>query len=468
MNGAAAALLGTSQSAGRRPAIWWVRRDLRIHDNPALQAAMSVADQVIPCFILDPVLLARSGPARRAFLLAGLRALDDELRARGGRLVVRRGDPLTELKRLYWETSAVAVFAESDPSPYARRRDEEVGRILPLQLVGAPTVRPPDQLIKADGRPYLVFGAFERAWLARPLPTTADLLSAPSRLDVPLEVGGLPVPADRAPAEFAAGEAEGLRRLEKFLSGPVARYHRERDRLDLDSTSGLSPYLRFGMVSPRLAAAAAAGLLGDPEAGAGARAWLRQLIWRDFYQARLYHLPQKAEAVLGRGARLLEGSGPEVFRAWCEGRTGYPLVDAAMRQLLATGWMPNRARLVAASFLVKFLLVDWRYGEGWFRRLLVDGEPAANLGNWQWVAGIGEDRSPFIRLFAPVRQGRRFDPAGAYIRRWCPELAGLDSRWAHAPWEAGSPPAGYPRPIVDPVVGRQQALEYRPWDERTP
>jgi deoxyribodipyrimidine photo-lyase len=455
VNRVAAALLGTSQSAGRGPAIWWVRWDLRTHDNPALRAAVAAADQVIPCFILDPVLLAGSGPARRAFLLAGLRALDAELRARGGRLVVRRGNPLTELGRLWQETSAVAVFA----SPYARRRDEEVGRALPLQLVGAPTVRPPDQLVKATGRPYLVFGAFERDWLVRPLPTRADLLPAPGRLDVPPEVEGLPVPADRAPAEFPAGEAEGLRRLRKFLSGPVARYYRERDRLDLDSTSGLSPYLRFGMVSPRLAAAAAAALLSDPEAGAGARAWLRQLIWRDFYQARLYHPLQKAEAAFRRGAGPPGRSGREAFRAWCEGRTGSPLVDAAMRQLLTTGWMPNRARLVAASFLVRFLLVDWGHGEGWFRRLLVDGELAANLGNWQWVAGIGEDRSPFIRLFDPVRQGRRFDPAGAYIRRRCPELAGLDSRWVHAPWEAESPPASYPRPMVDPTWAGG-----RPWN----
>ena len=449
--------------------LWWLRRDLRLADNDALAAALAGGRRVVPVFILDPVLLdgPRSSPTRTAFLLGGLRALDADLRACGSRLVVRRGRPAAELARLLAETGATAIYAEDDHSPYAHRRDDAVQFDLPLRLAGSSAVRPPGTILKANGAPYTVFTPFSRAWLALPLPDAGDLRPAPAALPDPGDVAGEPIPD--APAlppgvPFPPGEAEAQRRLQRFLDEAIAAYDDTRDRVDLDGTSRLSPYLRLGMLAPRAAVVAALSAGRD----AGAARWLNELIWRDFYIHILEHFPHVARQSFQPARRdVAWRNDPAEFAAWRDGRTGYPIVDAAMRQMLAGGWMHNRARMIVASFLVKDLLIDWRWGEQWFMRCLVDGDPAANNGGWQWTAGTGTDAAPYFRIFNPVTQGRKFDPDGDYVRRWLPELAGVPGPAVHEPWRlsaAAQQAAGfvlgrdYPHPIVDHAAARERAL----------
>jgi deoxyribodipyrimidine photo-lyase len=461
------------------PTLWWIRRDLRLADNPALAAARARGAPVVPVFVRDPALSAapahRHAVRRQAFLHGGLRALDRALGERGSRLIVRSGAPAEVLARLVRETGAQAVVAERDLSPYARRRDAAVARTVPLELVDGVTLHPPETIATAERRPYTVFSPFRRAWLARALPDRGALLAVPRelpRLDGTLASEPLP---DGAPsAEFPPGEDEARRRLAAFARGakaPIRDYARTRDRLDLAGTSALSPYLRFGMISARTAVVAAleAGARpGARRARTGADVWLAELVWREFYLGVLWHFPHVlAEGFDVRYRRLAWRDAPDDLRAWQEGRTGYPVVDAAMRQLAAMGWMPNRGRMLVASFLVKDLLLDWRAGEAWFMRQLVDGDPAANSGGWQWTAGVGTDAAPYFRVFNPVLQGRRFDPEGEYVRRWVPELRGVPGAAAHEPWrlsDAEQRKAGvvlgrdYPERIVDHAVARQRTL----------
>ncbi len=470
--------------------IWWARRDLRLHDNDALKAALAHGGPVVPVFVLDPALLAAAdlSEKRVAFLFGGLRALAADLRQRGSRLIVRRGEPLAELTRLVAETGAEAIYAEADSWPYGRRRDAAVAEALPLRLTPGVTVFPADAVRKADGGPYTVFTPFSRAWRALPLPAAAQLWAPPERLPaLPDDLISLPILAEPAlpPAvPFPPGEAEALRRLRAFtlaqtrqvsenLSGLAAihRYSDDRNRMDLDGTSQLSPYLRFGMVSARRAAVAALHALEKaPDAAArkGAETWLNELIWREFYMAILHHFPFVLETAFREELRDIPWRNDEAeFAAWCKGRTGYPVVDAAMRQLVTTGWMHNRARMIVASFLVKDLRIDWRWGERFFMQHLVDGDPAANNGGWQWTAGVGTDAAPYFRVFNPSLQGAKFDPEGAYVRQWVPELARLPLKYLHEPWTmplSEQIKAGcrigqdYPAPIVDHALARERTL----------
>jgi deoxyribodipyrimidine photo-lyase len=462
-----------------RTALWWLRRDLRLTDNQALSATLAHADRVIPVFVLDPTLLNSPyvGPKRVAFLLGGLRRLDEDLRARGSRLIVRQGDPRDELTALLVECGAEAIFTEEDFTPYSRQRDDGVAERLPLHLVGGRIVHPPGAVLKADGTPYTVFTPFSRRWRALPRLQTSALLPAADRLSAPLEVGSLPIPAEPAlpPAvPFPPGEAEAQRRLKAFVDGnspPIYRYAETRDRLDVEGTSRLSPYLHLGMVSARQAVVAALEAIAaapDAEASKGAETWLNELIWREFYVHILYHFPHVLQQSFRANLRAIpwENDG-EAFAAWCEGRTGYPVVDAGMRQLVQTGWMHNRARMIVASFLVKDVLVDWRWGERYFMQQLVDGDSASNNGGWQWTAGTGTDAAPYFRIFNPVLQGKKHDPQGAYVRRWVPALAQVPDRFIHQPWKM--PPevqqrAGciigqdYPAPIVNHVWARERTL----------
>ncbi len=455
-------------------ASWWVRRDLRLADNEALAAALASAERVVPVFVRDPRLVDHAAVSGRrlAFLYGGLSALDADLRARGSRLIVRTGEPELELLRLARELGAHTVFAEADATPFATRRDAWVAAVLPLRLAPGLTVHAPDEVVKADGNPFVVFTPFMRAWKALPFP--GEPLPAPARIDTPPELASEPIPREPAlPATvpFTPGEAAAARRLAAFLAGPVHHYGEARNRMDLAGTSGLSPYLRFGMLSARAAAAAArAAMAGAPDVAAarGAETWLNELIWREFYVHVLYHHPHVLRTAFREDLRDVDWAGDEhAFAAWRAGRTGYPVVDAAMRQLVATGWMHNRARMIVASFLVKDLLVDWRQGERFFMRHLVDGDPAANSGGWQWTAGTGTDAAPYFRVFNPSLQGAKFDPDGAYVRRWVPELDRVPTRYIHAPWTM--PPldqhaAGcrighdYPAPIVDHAAARDRAL----------
>jgi deoxyribodipyrimidine photo-lyase len=450
--------------------IWWARRDLRLADNQALATAISQADRVVPVFVLDPGLLGapEAGSRRLAFLFGGLQALDGSLRALGTRLIVRRGDPAAELAFLCREAGASRIYAEEDPWPYARRRDARVAEEAPLILTAGLTVHPAGAVCKADGLPYGVYGPFSRAWHALPLPADEDLHPTPERLGPPPDVISLPIPAEPSPsaaASFPPGESEALRRLHVFTGHPGAAidgYDADRDRMDLPGTSELSPYFRFGMISARRAVVAArhaAASTTGAENRKGAETWLTELIWREFYMSILYHFPGVLQEAFRPALRdIAWENNAAAFAAWCEGRTGYPVVDAGMRQLTGTGWMHNRARMIAASFLVKDLLIDWRWGERFFMQHLVDGDPAANNGGWQWTAGTGTDAAPYFRVFNPVLQGAKYDPQGDYVRRWVPELSRLPARFIHEPWRMPSTvqrDAGciigrdYPAPIID-------------------
>jgi deoxyribodipyrimidine photo-lyase len=465
--------------------IWWIRRDLRLGDNQALTAAMKSAGEdlgkVIPLFILDPKLLASPfvGERRTAFLFAGLRALDTDLRARGGRLVIRQGRPAEVLAQICHETGAGEVFAERDYSPYAKQRDDAVAATpgFTLRLTGGVSVHAPAEVLKDDGSPYTVYTPYSRRWRALGEVRRSDILPAPVRIDTPAELASLPLPdaptwSDSIP--FIPGETEGRRRLAAFVKGDspaVYGYANHRNRPDLDGTSQLSPFLRFGMISPRLAVLAAYTALDaapNAEAAKGADVWLSELIWREFYISILHHFPHVRRGAFRPEFDAIPWHNDEnEFAAWCTGRTGYPIVDAAMRQLTATGWMHNRARMIVASFLVKDLLVDWRWGERWFMQQLLDGDPAANNGGWQWTAGVGTDAAPYFRIFNPVAQGEKFDPAGDFVRRWVPELARVPATHVHQPWTLSRSEQlqadcligrDYPAPIVDHSAARTRVL----------
>jgi deoxyribodipyrimidine photo-lyase len=462
-----------------KTAVWWLRRDLRLTDNQALAAALTHADRVVPVFVLDPTLLNSPyvGPKRVAFLLGGLRRLDEDLRARGSRLIVRRGNPQGELTALLNECGAEAIFTEEDFTPYARQRDSGVAESLYLHLVGSPIVHPPGTVLKADGTSYTVFTPFRRRWKTLPPPQADAILPAPDRLPTPPEVSSLPIPEEPAlpPAvPFPPGEAEAQRRLRAFVDGdnpPIYQYAQVRDRLDLEGTSGLSPYLHLGMLSARQAVGAAHEAIAaapDDKAREGAETWLNELIWREFFVHILYHFPHVLQQSFRVNLRAIPWENDEeAFVAWCEGRTGYPVVDAGMRQLAQIGWMHNRARMIVASFLVKDLLIDWRWGERYFMQHLVDGDLASNNGGWQWTAGTGTDAAPYFRVFNPTLQGKKFDPQGTYVRRWVPELTQVPDRFIHQPWKMPldvQQKAGciigqdYPAPIVDHAWARERTL----------
>jgi len=458
-------------------ALLWFRRDLRVHDHPALTAALAAHEHVVPVFCFDPAILGgrhASGP-RTQFLLGALTDLDRSLRERGGALVVRHGAPERELVALAREVGATELHASFDTTPYARRRGERTHRA--FEAAGlAQTLHPGVNVVEdaralrtKAGKPYSVFTPFHRACLAAP---HRDVLPPPERVTLPpgLDPGALPALEDlglseRVPDPVPAGETEARRRLEAFLDGPVKGYGQGQNRMGEDATSRLSPYLHFGCLSPREV------LELTPEEGRGPERFARQLYWADFYNHVIFHFPgNQREEFQERFRGTLEWPGTdEHFAAWRAGRTGYPLVDAGMRQLATEGWMHNRARLVVASFLIKDLGVDWRRGEAHFMRLLVDGDEAVNNGNWQWIASTGTDPAPYFRrLYNPTRQMETHDPEGAYVRRYVPELRGVADAFIREPWTM--PPevqdsAGcligrdYPPPVVDHQEARQAAGE---------
>jgi deoxyribodipyrimidine photo-lyase len=437
----------------------WFRRDLRVADHPALADA-AARGPVLPVFVLDPRLLGRS-PRRDAWIGATLAALDTELRALGARLTLRRGEPAAELVRLARETGATGVWWNRDASPYARARDATVeaacraAGLEPRAFADA-TLSEPDEVVPARGGFYTVFSPYHRAWRARqprrPGPAPHRLMGDGGRSGTP------PVPEAGGGGLPPAGERTAHSLLGQFVRGSLSGYAEARDRLDAEPTSRLSPYLRVGAISPRQVHAAVTAAARTPAVEVAAEAFLRQLAWREFFVQILWHAPgTRWDSLRPPRQPVRWRHDPTALAAWQEGRTGYPIVDAAMRQLAATGWMPNRARMIVASFLVKHLLVDWREGDRWFMRQLLDGDPAVNGGNWQWVASIGADALPAFRIFNPVTQGQRFDPSGAYVRRWVPELSSVSGAAVHAPWEAGGV-SGYPPPIVEHAEARRRAL----------
>jgi deoxyribodipyrimidine photo-lyase len=459
--------------------IWWVRRDLRLSDNPALSGAISTSQRVIPVFIIDPKLIQspNASEKRLGFLWAGLEQLDLGLQACGSQLIVRSGSPVEVLSRLVTENSVEAVFAEADFSPYARQRDQLVSQRLPLHLVGGCSISHPEAVLKSSGEPYVVYSPYRRAWKARNQPEDWLPHPKPARIDTPKRIKSEPIPSNPTlptSSFFVPGESAAHERLVAFTSGvdPEIYYYAEgRNRLDLDGTAVISPYLRFGMLSARQAALAAWQALQialDDQVRKGAEGWLHELIWREFYIAILYHFPEVLKySFRGVYRNISWLNNAYDFEAWCHGLTGYPIVDAAMRQLITTGWMHNRGRMIVASFLVKDLLIDWRWGERWFMQHLVDGDPAANNGGWQWTAGTGTDAAPYFRIFNPILQSKKYDPQGKYIRKWIPELGPVPLKYIHTPWEMSTGlqrEAGcvigddYPAPIIEHSFARQRAI----------
>jgi deoxyribodipyrimidine photo-lyase len=427
-------------------------RDLRVHDHPALAAAAREAERVTPLFVLDDGILRSdfARPNRVGFLLESLADVARALRGLGSTLVVRRGDVVAETVRLVREVGAAAVFASADVSAFARRRERRLGTALArerveLRLWPGVTAVPPEELAPAGGDHYRVFGAYQRAWRGSPLrpleaPPRLRGRGGPTDLDLP-ELAEL-VSGRRSPELLAGGEQAGRKRLERWLDDGLARYDEAGAEPAADATSRLSPYLHFGCVSPLEVVERASRV-------SGGEAFVRQLCWRDFYHQLLAANAELPRADLRpRGDRWREDE--DGLAAWKEGRTGIPIVDAGMRQLAREGWMHNRARLLAASFLVKDLYVDWREGACHFFDLLVDGDVANNAGNWQWVAGTGTDTRP-NRIFNPLRQARRFDSGGDYVRRYVPELAEVEGPAVHEPWrlQVSGPAPDYPPPLVD-------------------
>ena len=456
-------------------ALHWFRSDLRLRDNTALAAAVARADELACVFVLDERLLRGSGvgPPRLRFMRDALESLSAELAKRGHRLLFRQGDPAREIPKLVKQARARILSFNRDPGPYARRRDHEVRTS--VEKAGAEVLACKDRVLfesgevrTKKGEPFRVFTPFRNVWRAKlreegVQPGRAPLLPAP----IPgLAAGRLPglaalgAAGDRTEIP-RAGASAAQRRLGRFLDGPIGAYAKARDLPALDGTSRLSPYLRWGVISPRVCVEAALDVVArEPRQAEGAGKWLDELVWREFYSAILEEHPHVLRRAFRDEFAGVRWDDDETrFRAWCEGRTGYPFVDAAMRQLARTGWMHNRARMVVASFLTKDLLIDWRWGEAFFMQRLVDGDPASNNGGWQWSASTGTDAQPYFRIFNPVSQGERFDAEGVYVQRFVPELERVSARFLHQPWLAPSPPSGYPKPIVDHAAQRRVALD---------
>ena len=435
----------------------WHRTELRVHDHPALAAAAASGEPVVPLVIIDPIIFGRptTTPRRQAWFLENTRLLRDGYRALGGDLVVREGRPADVLADFVRRHPSVRhVHFIQNHTPYAKERDAESERALNEAGVAVHTypgqyTQPPGTIRAGDGSRYVVFAAFKRRWDALPGPSLADV---PKRLP--------PLPPDIAPGDLRRveseiplpppGEAAALGQLERFLAEGEANYERARDLPAAEpGTSRLSYYCNIGALSPRVAVRRAR-----------TAKWRFELAWWDFFADVLDRCPESASQEYRPEWRGFPWRyNDDETAAWREGRTGFPIVDAGMRELRETGFLHNRVRLITASFLTKHLLMDWRIGEAVFRGWLLCGDTSQNVGNWQWVAGCGVDPAPYFRVFNPVTQGERYDPDGAYVRRWVPELADLPAEHIHRPWQAKTPPTNYPPPMIDLAFGRERFLE---------
>lgn len=452
--------------------VLWFRRDLRLGDHPALCAA-AADGEVVGLFVIDPTLWDGAGPVRRAWVAASVRALSD---AMDGALVVRVGDPAEVVPQVAEQSGSKVVHVTAEHTPYGRRRDARVAAALAEigvvgQPDGTPYAVPPGEVRTQSGTPYQVFTPFSRGWREHgwddPLPTPEvtwrrmrNDADATERLAAAVKGFELP----------EAGEAAALRRWKEFVADDLDDYDTARDLPADDRTSRLSPYLKVGAVHPRqlLADLGSRDSRSAPSSTNGLHRYATELAWRDFYADVLWHRPASAWTDLRRLGISYDDPTADI-EAWRQGRTGYPLVDAGMRQLAAEGWMHNRVRMITASFLTKDLHAWWPVGAQHFLDQLIDGDVASNNHGWQWCAGTGTDASPYFRVFNPVTQGKKFDPTGDYVRRWVPELAHLPGNAVHEPWkhELGYE-ADYPQRIVDHDAERLVALERYSGRDQTP
>ena len=439
--------------------VMWFRRDLRLRDNPALRKA-AARGPVLGLFVLDPRLWGSAGPARRAWLAATLRSLDDSM---DGHLCLRMGSPSSLVPRMVSEVGADQLHVTNDFTPYARSRDAAVVEALPDSVEGVATGTPyavaPGTVRNGSGDPYRVFTPFSKAWRAHgwdapaQAPRNVEWISAESDQRVAAML-------DKAIAEApegmpTAGEDAAQRRWKAFAESDLADYDDTRNDPGADRTSRLSPYLKLGVVHPRQLLADTAGSRGQ-----GVHTWETEIAWREFYADVLHHQPASAWEDLKPVPGLTYDEPDDAIEAWKTGHTGFPIVDAGMRQLLSEGWMHNRVRMITASFLTKDLHVWWPVGARHFLDHLVDGDLASNNHGWQWVAGTGTDASPYFRVFNPITQGLKFDAQGDYVRRWVPELAHLPGKRAHEPWDAEDGyDHDYPRRIVDHAEERKVTLD---------
>jgi deoxyribodipyrimidine photo-lyase len=467
------------------PALVWFRQDLRLSDNPALAAAVERGSSLIPVFIWAPEEEGswRAGAASEWWLGRSLAALNAELEKRGSRLIIRRGPTGRALNDLLAESGASALFWNRRYEPAGVARDRELKSKLresgiTVESFNGNLLFEPWMIRNAKGQPFRVFTAFRRACLNNSLaPPSKDpprKLPSPESWPQSLEVAelGLEPAFDWARGlreTWQPGESGARSQLKRFQNEAIQEYRLGRDKPGIAGTSRLSPHLHFGEINPGQVWRAVLGIMnGDAIGHAACEAYLRQIGWREFAHHLLFHHPESpVQALRPEFAAFPWKTDPATLRAWTRGKTGYPLVDAGMRELWQTGWMHNRVRMVVASFLVKDLLIDWREGAAWFWDTLVDADLANNTLGWQWVAGCGADASPYFRIFNPVIQGEKFDPAGGYVRRWVPELAGLPDEWLHKPWKAPESILGeagvdlgrtYPLPIVDHNEARERAL----------
>jgi deoxyribodipyrimidine photo-lyase len=435
-----------SSTSSAPSSVMWFRRDLRVRDNPALLAALDEGS-VTALFVVDPAIWSGAGAARRAWLAATVLALGERIP-----LTIQHGDPRDVVPRV---ADGRRVHISAETTPYGRRRDDAVGERVELVATGSPYAVGPGLVRNGSGDPYQVFTAFARAWRERGWPEPAhtprspDVVAGDSHQKA---VQMLEKAVADAPFELpAAGEEAAWRRWHAFRDDGLRDYRSERDRPDHDGTSRLSPYLHLGVLHPR-------SILAEVD---HASTYANEIAWREFYADVLWHTPASAWEDLKPALKGMAYDDPEdAIEAWRTGTTGFPIVDAGMRQLLHTGWMHNRVRMITASFLTKDLHVWWPVGARHFLDLLLDGDVASNNHGWQWVAGTGTDASPYFRVFNPVTQGLKFDPQGDYVRRWVPELDHLPGKTAHEPWKSDvGYEQDYPLRIVDHAEERREALD---------
>ena len=464
----------------REAAIVWFRNDLRLQDNPPLHAAAEAGYKIVPVYVLDDPAAGAwpMGGASRWWLHHSLAALAADFAACGAGLVLRRGDSAKIILELAAEIGAKAVYAARAFEPAMRELDRRVDAALkaaaiPFHRHLSMSLFPPDRIKTKTGGVYGVYTPFSKACFEAGV--SEDFLPAPAR------ISGMTVNGDRLDdwrllptnpnwsgglrQEWQPGEAGAQKRLKDFLSGPIKNYDEARNLPGTAGTSKLSPHVHFGEISPRsvFTAAARAG------AGKGVQTFLKELIWREFAIYLLWHHPALPDAPMKPNFENFPwATDKRALRAWQKGQTGYPIVDAGMRELWRTGWMHNRVRMIVASFLVKHLLIPWHEGEYWFWDCLAEADLAANAASWQWVAGCGADAAPYFRVFNPVLQGQKFDADGAYVRHYVPEIAALPDEYLHAPWTSPKNVLTnarvtlgetYPLPIVDLMEGRDRALK---------